>query len=566
MTTLYDYQEKLIYEAAKYFADQMPLVEQGREKKALLAQAPTGAGKTVIFSAICHRWLEKQDTSILILVHRQELLTQTRRTLYDNYKIKAQPIIAGMKHIPPAKVYVGMIESTYKKVNKIPTGIGLCIIDEAHLANFFKVHEPLKALAKPPFILGFTATPYSANKKKPLKDYYSDIITTVQINELIKRGRLCQNITRAPKDTVDRSELAMKGNDFDEGLMGIKFSAPKYVNNTVKAYEKFAPGTKAIVFNCTVDHSIQVMNAFLLAGYKCKHIDGSTSKTERRQVLSWFSSTPGAILCNVGIATTGTDIPRIQTVVMNRSTKSNITWLQCTGRGGRVHASKAIFNIIDMGGNAVVLGDWSDDRDWENIFHNPPKAKDKQGVAPCKSCPACDAILAATARSCKYCGYEFPSKEQEMEEELGEFVVVTKGVDVHSLMEANKERKEYYTFFEIGRQLAISAKQTIPAMTEENAEFILSKYYEKGEEWCREAGKIWNQWHMDRAKETLWRELQDRFKKWKPEQWQPAQPVLEIAPFVPQGAPEQLKPEPLPRNKPQTNPFFINPLQQLTAL
>ncbi|SEA59610.1 Superfamily II DNA or RNA helicase [Arachidicoccus rhizosphaerae] len=552
MITLYDYQEKLNNEAATKFASGI---------KKLLAQAPTGSGKTVMFSSVCNRWLTKNTSSILILVHRIELLRQTRRTLYDLYKIKAQPIISGMKHIPPAQVYVGMIESTYKKVDKIPTSLGLVIIDEAHLANFFKVHKPLEALPNPPYILGFTATPYSANKKKPLKDYYQDIITTVQIEELIRRGKLCQNITRAPEETVNRAELATKGGDFDEGLMGIKFSAPKYVNNTVKAYEKYAPGTKAIVFNCTVDHSIQVNNAFRLAGYEAKHVDGDMSTTERTNILKWFESTPGAILNNVGIATTGTDIPSIQTVIMNRSTKSNITWLQCTGRGGRLHASKAIFTIIDMGGNAAVLGDWSDDRDWENIFHNPPKKKDKQGAAPCKSCPSCDAILAATARSCKYCGFEFPSREQEIEEELGDFVVVTKGLDIETLMQENSERKEYYTFFDIGRQLAAAAKQTVPKMTEEIAAYILSQYEEKGKVWCEQVGKNWNRWHQDRAKETLWKELQDRFKKWKPE-GQEVQAFTAPLP-APPPPPPVILPEPA---KPQPWQPSIQPLQALRAL
>lgn len=555
---LYDYQEKLAFETASKFAN-------GNLK--LLAQAPTGSGKTVIFSAICQRFLQKQNTSILILVHRQELLTQTRRTLYDNYKIKAQPIIAGMKYIPPAQVYVGMIESTYKKVNKIPNQLGLVIIDEAHLANFFKVHQPLEALPVPPYILGFTATPYSANKKKPLKNYYQDIVTTVQIEELIRRGKLCQNITWSPKDTVDRAELEVKGGDFDEGLMGIKFSAPKYVKNTVLAYEKFAPGTKAIVFNCTVDHSIQVNNAFLLAGYKAKHLDGGMSKTERLNILKWFETTPGAILNNVGIATTGTDIPSIQTVIMNRSTKSQITWLQCTGRGARLHPSKAAFNILDLGGNAVVLGDWSDSRDWENIFHNPPKAKDKQGVAPCKSCPQCEAILSATARECKYCGYQYPAREVELEEELGSFVVVTRGLNIEELIQENRERKEYYTFFDIGRQLAISAKQTVPQMTQENAEFILGKYYEKGEEWCQQVGKKWNQWHMDRAKETLWKELQERFKKWVPE----GQPIVSEKGIpqqtaAPVATPVQQPTTWQPPPQPQPKPFVIQPLHALTTL
>jgi superfamily II DNA or RNA helicase len=495
------YQENLVYETA---------VKLAEGKRKLLVQLPTGAGKTICFSAITNRWLQKQSSSVLILVHRKELLNQTRLTLYNVFGISAQPIVAGMRSIPPSKVYVGMVESAHRRTAQL-NNIGLVIIDEAHLANFFKIHD----LFPTQFVLGFTATPYSANKKKPLKNYYDDIITTIQIGQLIALGSLCQNITFAPRDVVERASLTVKGGEFDEGAMAIAYSAPKYVNNTVAAYKKHAQGTKAIVFNVSIDHSKQVDAAFKIAGYDSRHLDGTMSSTQRSNILKWFEATPGAILNNVGIATTGTDIPSIETAIMNRATKSAILWLQCTGRASRPTQTKSAFTIIDLGSNAVELGDWSDDRNWNDIFNNPPKARKTEQVAPCKNCPECDAIIAAGARVCKVCGYEYPAKEAALEEELSDFVIVTKGIDVRRVMDENRDKKEYYTFFKIGKDLAASAKQTVPKMDDETAAFILSKYEELAAEWCHSTGKRWNQWHKDRAKEHLYTELASRFKKWQ---------------------------------------------------
>jgi superfamily II DNA or RNA helicase len=501
MIQLRPYQDKLVYDTA------VKLAEGARK---LLVQLPTGAGKTVCFSEITNRWLQKQPSAVLILVHRKELLNQTRRTLYNVFNISAQPIVAGMKHIPNSKVFVGMVESAHRRIAQLKN-IGLVIIDEAHLANFFKIHE----LFPTQYLLGFTATPYSANKKKPLKNYYEDIITTIQVQELITLGSLCQNITFAPRDVVERASLTVKGGEFDEGMMALKFSAPKYVNNTVAAYEKHAPGTKAIVFNVNIDHSKQVDAAFRLAGYQSRHLDGSMSSTERSNILRWLETTPGAILNNVGIATTGTDIPSIETAIMNRSTKSPILWLQCMGRASRPTETKSMFTIIDLGSNAVELGDWSDDRDWSDLFHNPPQAKKSEQVAPCKSCPACDAILSASSRICKICGYEFPTKEQGLEEELSDFVIVTRGIDIKRVMDENRDKKEYYTFFKIGKDLADEAKKSAGPMTDDKAAFILSKYEELAKEWAHAIGKRWNQWHKDRAREHLYTELAERFKKWE---------------------------------------------------
>lgn len=480
-------------------------------RRRVVLQCATGSGKTVMFSAISHRYTSKSAKSVLILVHRKELLQQTRKTLYNSFGISAQVIIAGMRHVPPAVVYVGMVESVQRRLSHI-RNVGLVIIDEAHIAAFNKIHDAFPIQ----YIIGFTATPVSANKRTPMKDYYEDIFCGVDIPELIIGGHLCQNITFAPKETVDRKALAVKGSDFDEGLMSLTFSAPKYVKNTVSAYQKWGKDTKTIIFNCSIDHSKNVHAAFLLAGYRSKHLDSTMSATERTNILRWFETTPTAILNNVGILTAGFDCPSIETVIMNKATMSMPLWLQCTGRGSRPTEAKSAFTIIDMGGNALIHGDWGDGRDWENIFHNPPKQSKEDGVAPVKNCPACDAIIASQARECKYCGFIFPPKELQMEEELSDFVMITKGIDVRKVIEAHRDKKLYYPFFKIGKDLAAQAANTAPRMADDVAEYILNRYYELAKEWCNVNNKRFNEWHRTTAKSHLYTELSQKFKKWQP--------------------------------------------------
>lgn len=483
-------------------------------KRKIICQLATGGGKTIMFSAISNRYVTKSSKSVLILVHRKELLEQTRRTLYNAFGIVAQPIIAGNKVIPHAKVYVGMVESVNRRIHLL-RDIGLVIIDEAHIAVHNKMHDHFVTQ----FIIGFTATPLSANRKNPLRNFYEDIVCCVDIPDLIKSGALCQNITRAPKDTVDRASIGIKRGEFDEGLMAMAFSKPRYIENTVKAYEKFGKGLKTIVFNVTIDHSKQVNAAFIAAGYSARHLDGEMESKERSDILKWFATTPDAILNNVGVLTAGFDEPSIETVIMNRCTLSMPLWLQVTGRGSRPTDAKSLFNIIDLGGNAAVHGDWSFARDWENIFFNPPKPG--EGVAPVKDCPQCEGIVASATRICKLphldgvCGYEFPSKELEKEEELQDFVIVTQDIDVKATIEAHLEKKEYYPFFKIGKDLAKQAKNTIPEMTDANAEFILNRYFELAKEWCKLKDKKFNQWHKERATDHLYTELVLHFKKWK---------------------------------------------------
>jgi superfamily II DNA or RNA helicase/RNA polymerase subunit RPABC4/transcription elongation factor Spt4 len=510
MFILEQYQESGVYRVGQKLAAGI---------RSIVFQLATGGGKTVVFSAICARYTVKAKKSVLILVHRKELLQQTRRTLYNGFGIVAQPIIAGMHHIPHAQVYVGMVESVNRRIDQIRDHVGLVIIDECHIANFNKIHHHFPQA----YTVGFTATPLAASRKDPLKNYYQDIVCGVDIPELIKLNKtkpergLCQNITFLAKDTVDRSELKIKNGEFDEGLMALYFSKPKHVQNTVTAYEKYAPGTKAIIFNCNIDHSLKVTAAFREKGYDCRHVDGETPQGERDEIFRWFKHTPGATLCNVGIATTGFDEPTIETVIVNRSTMSLPLWLQMCGRGGRPTLSKSVFFIIDMGNNAYPAhGDWCDPRDWENIFHNPPKPGDGKGNAPVKDCPQCDAIVAVQVRVCPHCGFEFPRKPEELEKELEEFIVITKGINVKDVIARHKEKKEYYPFFYIGDTLAKDAEKVIPKMTDENAAFILQQYHAKAQEWCDEVGKKYNQWHRERARDHLYTKLRERFPDWSP--------------------------------------------------
>ena len=468
--------------------------------KSIVYQLPTGGGKTVIFTEITHRFVERNTTSVIIVVHRAELLRQTRTKLYDTYNIVACEIKAGMKHIPESRVYVCMVESLSKRLNKL-SNIGLLILDECHIAVHNKIIDRLGA----PFALGFSASPISSNKKEPLKKRYESIVLGPQISELISNKYLCQNITYAPKTGVDRNSLKVKGDDFDEVEMGKEFSKPKFVVNTVDAYNRWARGTKTIVFNVNIAHSKTVYEEFIRQGINARHLDSNSKEEERIEILEWLKITNDAVLCNVGILTTGFDEPTIETIIVNKATNSLALWLQMTGRGSRIiDASlstkldtheKYSFKIIDMGSNAITHGDWCDDRDWKDIFENPIK-KSKNSVAPSKNCPVCEAILHASALQCKYCNFIFPPKEVATEELLHEYVVLTKNIDVNKLIEENDKKKQYFAFFKIVREHANAFKRTKKEINNDIFEFVLGNCYADCKRWCNLNDKKFNKWHQ----------------------------------------------------------------------
>lgn len=485
------YQEMGIYEVARLFA---------AGKRRVIRQLMTGGGKTVEFANVCKRALAKGNGPILILVHREELMRQARRTIFDWCGKDAQMIEADTKGVYNREIYIGMVETVFRRLSKNANYLPqpkIVIIDEAHRGEFKKLYQFFPAA----YLLAYTATPLSSKKSDPLKNYFDEIITGPNPRELIALGSLVQNRTYSAKG-VNRGGFHLKGGEFDAGETGTEMSKTKHVENTLHWYRKVGRG-KAIIYNCNIEHSMKVLECFSAAGYQCRHVDGATPKDERAAIFHWFANTPGAILCNVDVATTGTDIPSVETIIFNRLTTSVVVWLQATGRGSRPYPGKSEFTIIDMGGNALELGDWCDDRDWRDIFHNPAKPRQKKGAPPVKLCPKCESIIPVQSMTCKYCGFQFPRKKQYDATGVN-LVLVTKNVNVQELAKKAEQRgyKEYYALFDIGRQIARAAKFK-GEVTEESFNLLLQLYREKGKEWAQLKNVKWTGWHENITKNYL---------------------------------------------------------------
>lgn len=493
--------------------------ENGLRK--LCVQAATGAGKTVIFSTYINQALQQQpDKRVLITVHREELLKQARKTLFDWYGIVAQPIVSGVRYAPSAQVYVSMVETANNRLKTNPRwfgDVGTMIVDECHRGE----HKKLYGYFPDQNIFGFSATPISSSKKDPLNNYFEDIVTTIDIPELIEQKALTPNRTYHIKN-INReklSKLGMSNGDFDNKKMGAVFSTGKHVQNTVDAYEKFSKGTKAIVFNCNREHNELVYQEFTRRGYPCMHYDSKMDKSLRKVVLDWYAATTGAILCNVDIFTTGFDDPSVQTIIVNRSTMSVALWLQMTGRGSRLFLGKQFFTIIDMGGNALSHGDWCAPRDWTYLFHNPDApSKDKEGIIPQKECIQCEALIPTQAKICPFCGAD-NSKTLLYDDGIPEFELVTTGIkniNVERIVVDSLGRNDYYALHNIKGQIVSDARRRSATITTEQVYELLSAYHSKVQEWCKIKGKNFDQWHKDTTANWLFDEIENKFGWAKP--------------------------------------------------
>lgn len=409
-------------------------------KKRFVFCSPTGSGKTFTFSFMVKSAIER-GKRVLILTHRTELLTQAGGALnalgLSPVKIEAGKTIRYFTN----QLYTGMIETISRRMQKLEyiefvKSLDLIIIDECHFGNFDKF---MPEISPDTVVIGFTATPHREKNQKSLDEMYHGLIEVVSIPFLIEQGFLSEPDSYGV--TLDLSTVAMKGNDYDLTAMGNFFSKQKLFKGVIENYTKICPGTKAICFTPNIKSSKELCGELLESGLNAKHLDGGTPDHERKQILQWFKNTPNAMLCNVGVLTTGFDEATIETVILYRATKSLPLFLQMVGRGCRVIPGvKSKFNVLDFGNNILTHGLWESERIW-SLKKKKKRAKG-DGAAPVKECKKCGGLNPASIMACKYCDHLFPaSKKSKEEQEIAFLMLLPKKDRMRKAQRASLEER-----------------------------------------------------------------------------------------------------------------------------
>ena len=110
-----------------------------RNRRTILC-APTGAGKTIMFTYLISEHL-KRGGNVLVLTHRSELLKQAGSS-FEKFGLTPEYITSGSKPDLEAKLHVGMVETIDRRKETYSSFLAsksLVVIDEAHLNIFTKL-------------------------------------------------------------------------------------------------------------------------------------------------------------------------------------------------------------------------------------------------------------------------------------------------------------------------------------------------------------------------------------------------------------------------------------------
>lgn len=344
--------------------------------KPFVIQAATGAGKSLIIAEICHRLNEP----VLVLQPSKEILEQNYAKLksYGIEDVSMYSASVGVKEI--AKYTYATIGSIRNRP-ELFKHFRYAVVDECHQVDPKNLEKGMygKFFRETGItnICGLTATPYRIVNKFVTDEYgqqwytgtikminrihpffFKKIVTKIETAELIEQGYL------APVDYFTA------GFDFNE--LELNKSNTEFTPESVERYwnesrtKKIAEGIqhadgahkRSLTFCSSIRQAQHVQGLCTAAGIRCSLVTGETTKKERELMLKGFKSGAVKHMLNVGVYTTGLDVPVLDCIILARPTTSLALYYQMVGRGIRVDpdSPEKILTVYDLAGLVQQLG------------------------------------------------------------------------------------------------------------------------------------------------------------------------------------------------------------------
>lgn len=337
---------------------------------------PTGAGKTVVFSALAREWRqykvhrtgwgEPKGQRVMILAHRDELVDQAIAKLRavmpgvsvgkvkaDVNETRADVIVASVQTLASANRR-GLVQ----EAARVHGDIGLIITDECHhaaAASYGKVYDAFPDALQ----LGVTAT-MARGDKVGLGSVWDDVVYRRSILWMISKGYLTDVRTKQ----IDLKELDLstvkvgfstlrnpggKG-DWQAGDLGRALMEAEADTAIARAYKEHAGDRQGIVFTPTVETAWAACQALNSAGVVSVAISGETPPDARRRAYDDYRKGVAQVLVNCMVLTEGFDAPWAEVAVIARPTQSAPLYTQMVGRVLRPWPGKKEALVLDLVG------------------------------------------------------------------------------------------------------------------------------------------------------------------------------------------------------------------------
>ena len=330
---LFDYQE-----------DMKERIEKAlRLHRSVMAQMPTGTGKTVLLASVVESFLrEHSNCNVWIVAHRRELVSQIKDTLNKfllNFsfskitpslftikegstshpdpltlrgeggnrptrcseplrskvggpsKVSPDCLSASAFNVPIKAVSIQWLSKHYDEIEEEP---GMIVIDEAHhaLAKTYKGMWDRFPKAK---FLGLTATPCRLNGKG-FTDLFDVLVQSWSVPEFISKGRLATyDFVSIKSDGVTQrliDSLQKRGadGDYQNKEMDMLLNKKPSIERLYQSLEEFGKDRKGIVYAINISHANAIAEFYREHGIAAVAIDSKTPASERRMLIERFKA------------------------------------------------------------------------------------------------------------------------------------------------------------------------------------------------------------------------------------------------------------------------------------
>jgi DNA repair protein RadD len=402
---LRDYQQRCIDGLRNAFS--------AKHRRVLLV-APTGAGKTVMFSYLTQQLITRGNR-VLLLAHRDFLLEQISETL-RRFDIQHGFIAAKRKRELCHLVQVAGVHTLKNRIPSLAWKPDWVICDEAHHATAGSWNTILEAYPAAR-VVGVTATPQRLDGRG-LGEVFEEMVLGPKVQDLMDQGFLSRVHYYSPK-TVSTEGMHTRMGDYVQREIEEAVNTRGVTGHAVEWYRKVCDGAPAITFCASIAHSEQVAEGFREAGYRWQALHSHASYADNQAAIRKLANGELQGVSSCDIISEGFDVPVVTAAILLRPTKSLGLHLQQIGRVLRPAKGKEKAIVIDHVGNVAQCkaGVWTlnhgraeDDREW-----SLDGKKKGTAPAPMKRCPECLGIIAASARFCPLCQYTIESERNGRE-------------------------------------------------------------------------------------------------------------------------------------------------------
>ncbi|WCA22358.1 DEAD/DEAH box helicase [Candidatus Phytoplasma oryzae] len=324
--------------------------------------APTGSGKTIMFSHILKELLEKKIIKKACILVDKNLINEQNKAKFE----KINPYITTCLFNSQikkwdAQVIFAMIQTLNKKDNlENINNMDMLVIDEAHHAtqnNTYKnVIDYFNKINPNCKFLGMTATARRGDRKN-LNNVFQQIDDQIKIKELIDAGYLVSPKLYTPDIGISNqiNKITKSDKNLNYNMDQIeKIMNTEPTNEAVfKHWYDKAKNRQTVIFCSNLKHAEGVTKFFKNKNINAEMISSKLDDKSRDKILDDFQEQKIQIVINVAVLIEGWDCPIVSCILLLRPSSCKATLEQMIGRGLRILEHHKIIKkdciVIDFG-------------------------------------------------------------------------------------------------------------------------------------------------------------------------------------------------------------------------